>query len=67
MFRTDIASKYSVLHIVEIIPGDNDVSCPTYCFLSCPVITLEECADVCCNVWVRNLSHDERIKIQIVR
>ena len=25
VFRTDPASKYSVLHIVEIIPGDNDV------------------------------------------
>ena len=25
VFRTDPASKYSVLHTVEIIPGDNDV------------------------------------------
>ena len=25
VFITDPASKYSVLHIVEIIPGDNDV------------------------------------------
>ena len=31
--RTDLASKESVLHTVEIIPGNNDVECITYCFL----------------------------------
>ena len=31
--RTDLASKDSVLHTVEIIPGNNDVECITYCFL----------------------------------
>ena len=40
MFRTDLASKDSVLHTVEIIPGNNDVECITYCFLSFPVITI---------------------------
>ena len=40
VFRTDIASKDSVLHTVEIIPGNNDVECITYCFLSFPVITI---------------------------
>ena len=38
--RTDLASKDSVLHTVEIIPGNNDVQCITYCFLSFPVITI---------------------------
>ena len=38
--RTDLASKDSVLHTVEIIPGNNDVECITYCFLSFPVITI---------------------------
>ena len=40
VFRTDLASKDSVLHTVEIIPGNNDVECITYCFLSFPVITI---------------------------
>ena len=34
MFRTDPASKYSVLHIVEIIPGDNDVCVMSHILLS---------------------------------
>ena len=38
--RTDLASKDSVLHTVEIIPDNNDVECITYCFLSFPVITI---------------------------
>ena len=38
--RTDLASKDSVLHTVEIIPGNNDVECITYCFLSFLVITI---------------------------
>ena len=38
--RTDLASKDSVLNTVEIIPGNNDVECITYCFLSFPVITI---------------------------
>ena len=38
--RTDLASKDSVLHTVEIIPDNNGVECITYCFLSFPVITI---------------------------
>ena len=40
MSRTDLASKDSVLHTVEIIPDNNGVECITYCFLSFPVITI---------------------------
>ena len=56
--RTDPANKDSVLNTVEIIPGNNDVECPTYCFLSFPVITIAEHADACCDVLVRNVSND---------
>ena len=38
--RTDLASKDSVLHTVEIIPDNNGVECIRYCFLSFPVITI---------------------------
>ena len=58
--RTDSANKDSVLNIVEIIPGNNDVECPTYCFLSFPVITIAEHADACCDFLVRNVSNEER-------
>ena len=56
--RTDPANKDSVLNIVEIIPGSNDVECPTYCFLSFPLITIAEHADACWDVLVRNVSND---------
>ena len=56
--RTDPANKDSVLNTVEIIPGNNDVECPTYYFLSFPVITVAEHADACCNVLVRDVSND---------
>ena len=56
--RTDSANKDSVLNTVEIIPGNNDVECPTYCFLSFPVITIAEHADARCNVLVRDVSND---------
>ena len=52
--RTDPANKDSVLNTVEIIPGNNDVECPTYYFLSFPVITVAEHADACWNVLVRD-------------
>ena len=58
MSRTDPANKDSVLNTVEIIPGNNDVECPTYYFLSFPVITVAEHADACCNVLVRDVSND---------
>ena len=56
--RTDPANKNSVLNTVEIIPGNNDVECPTYCFLSFPVITIAEHEDACCDVVVRDVSND---------
>ena len=55
--RTDPANKDSVLNTVEIIPGNNDVECPTYYFLFFPVITVAEHADAC-NVLVRDVSND---------
>ena len=58
MSRTDPANKDSVLNTVEIIPGNNDVECPTYYFLSLPVITVAEHPDACCNVLVRDVSND---------
>ena len=36
----------------------NDVECPTYYFLSFPVITVAEQADACLNVLVRDVSND---------
>ena len=67
--RTDPANKEdsnedsetnedSVLNTVEIIPGNNDVECPTYFFLSFPVITIAEHTDACCDVLVRDVSND---------
>ena len=56
--RADPANKDSVLNTVEIIPGNNDVECPTYYFLSFPVITIAEHADACYNVLVRDVSND---------
>ena len=58
MSRTDPANKDSVLNTVEIIPGNNDVECPTYYFLSFPVITVAEHPDACCNVLVSDVSND---------
>ena len=58
VFWKDPASKDSVLPTVEIIPDNNYVEWPTYCFIF-PVITIiKKHADVCYNVWVSNVSND---------